>query len=236
MKKLLFTLFGVVVFLAAVVTVVSAHDDSKVTLCHQNNGNGYVTITADESGNVDGHDNHNDDIIPPFDYSCGNGRQSNTCHYNGKNWDISHRAIWQNGCQEVVVTPTSLPTPSCTPTPPIADPTPTSTPALSCTPTPSVAMTDTPTPSCTPTPTIADPTPTPDSGSNNNNASSNNSSNSSNNNSGSSSNNNPAPQQAVLGTMADTGSFQTNAMNLTLIGGMLSVGLGFLSYGKEKKA
>lgn len=127
--------------------------------------------------------------------------------------------------------PTPTPTLPCTPTPTIADPTPTV--EATCTPTP----TETPTPTlpCTPTPTIADPTPTPDSG--NNNSNSNNSSHSSNSSSGSSSSNSSSPQQAVLAasTMADTGSFKDNTMNLTLLGGMLSLGLGFLSYEKEKK-
>lgn len=49
---------------------------------------------------------------------------------------------------------------------------------------------------------------------------------------------NSSPTQAVLGasTMAGTGTFETSAMNLMLLVGMMVSGTGFLSYAKEKKA
>jgi cell division septation protein DedD len=79
-------------------------------LCHRTNSNTnpYVEINPSISSIIKkhGHDGHNGpvwdptlkpqhikwgDIIPPFDYPDGN-------HYDGKNWDATGIAIWENGC------------------------------------------------------------------------------------------------------------------------------------------
>lgn len=68
----------------------------KVTLCHSGNGKNYTTITVAPEAAIDGHaKNHDDDIIPPFDY-VKNGK---TLRYAGQNWDAQGKAILNAGCQ-----------------------------------------------------------------------------------------------------------------------------------------
>jgi hypothetical protein len=134
-----------------------------VTICHSGNGTNFTTNHPDATADVGGHDGHDFDIIPPFDYEAQGNNPAGS--YPGKNWTTQNQAIWENDC--VVPTSTSTPTPSSTstptptpvtPTPTPETPIPTPTPA---TPTPTPA-TPTPTPSDTPTLTPSDtPTPTP---------------------------------------------------------------------------
>lgn len=160
------------------------------------------------------------------------------------------------------VTPTPTSTPTATPTPtstPTATPTPTGTECQKdangicidiqcngggdC----EVHIGGTPTPTVTPTPTgeIPTATPTPSNGGSNGGTSTppNNPSD------GRSDGRSSSPQQAVLGestthqqgvlginTMAGTGVFDTLAMNSMLVLGVLSLGVGSISYGKKKNA
>ncbi|MFN2522606.1 MAG: hypothetical protein ABR614_04770 [Mycobacteriales bacterium] len=50
-------------------------DELKITLCHatSSDSNPYVTITVDENGALNGHEDHADDIIPSFTYVDKNG-------------------------------------------------------------------------------------------------------------------------------------------------------------------
>jgi LPXTG-motif cell wall-anchored protein len=93
-------LFG----LAAVVTTppqgADACNPTKVTICHAtaSDTNPYTINSVDESsidapGNryLNGHGDHERDIIPPFRT------------FPGRNWDEAGQAIWNNGCQVPVV-------------------------------------------------------------------------------------------------------------------------------------
>jgi hypothetical protein len=74
----------------------------KVTLCHSGNGRNYTTITVAPEAAINGHaKNHDDDIIPPFDY-VKNGR---TLQYAGQNWGAQGRAIFNAGCQSPAQNP-----------------------------------------------------------------------------------------------------------------------------------
>ncbi len=121
-----------------------AKDDGTVRICHSTGSevNPYVENYPDKSANVQGHDGHENDIIPPFDwYQCPSQWWKYTSFnsvkpckmkilgfwkyadkelhsYPGKNWTTENQEIWNNGCQ--------LPTPTATPTPePTATPEPT---------------------------------------------------------------------------------------------------------------
>lgn len=80
----------------------------KVVICHatSSEGNPYVAQEPSASGDVSGHDDHENDIIPPFDYDGG--------HYEGKNW-TSGQATWENDCNvpEVVLPPPPVPVLGC---------------------------------------------------------------------------------------------------------------------------
>jgi len=72
-------------------------DPTKVWLCHAtaSETNPYVQVWVDDDSIVkEGHGDHPEDIIPPFDYVEGGV----TKHYPGKNWDAAGIAIWRNGC------------------------------------------------------------------------------------------------------------------------------------------
>lgn len=69
----------------------------QVSLCHFTGSAPNPFVLAEVSvnsvstcENVGGHDEHEDDIIPPFSYA--------TCNYPGKNWDEVGQAIFKNGC------------------------------------------------------------------------------------------------------------------------------------------
>lgn len=126
----------------------------KVTLCHAtgSQSNPYVEISvAPEAVFKQGHDQHQGDIVPPFDYSGG--------HYAGLNWDTEHITIWENGCDPVSTATPEIPTdtpvaPTDTPAEPSATPevthTMTSTAEFTQTPTSTESFTQTPNPTFTP--------------------------------------------------------------------------------------
>lgn len=101
-------------------------DCEKITICHSTSAdaNPYNTMNPNKSADVQGHADHDGgiypedpwgDIIPPFYYFCDTG----ICTYSGKNWTAEGQAIWNNGCNVPVVSPTDTPTltPTFTPTP-----------------------------------------------------------------------------------------------------------------------
>lgn len=102
MKRTLATL-GVVGLAALVVSAPAAadrgHDDSDdtIAICHagSNSKSGNYTLNIVAVPSLDGHDNHDKDIIPPHD----------GMDY-GQNWDEAGRAIYTNGC---VVPPVVVP-------------------------------------------------------------------------------------------------------------------------------
>ena len=139
MKSLKIILITLVVGLALVFAgqalATQSHENGQVTICHAtgSQNNPYVENHPDKSGNVSGHNNHNGDIIPPFDYWVHLGQNWFLLHYNGKNWNTQGQAIWNNDCEiPVVVTPTPTPTPGneCKEDCNEEDPTPTPTPTI----------------------------------------------------------------------------------------------------------
>ena len=119
------------------------------------------------------------------------------------------------------VTPTPSATPSVTVTPSV---TPSLTPTATTTPSVTPTVTVTPTPTTDPCANNACVTPTPTPSNNGGNG-------------GSSSNSSTTTTQAVLGasTMAETGTFTENLMNILLIAGIISLAAGSLSYAKENR-
>lgn len=70
-----------------------------VTICHWTNGHGYNQQTVSANGSVSGHDNHGEDIIPPFLYDHDNDDSTPGVSYPGKNWTQEGQTIWGNGCE-----------------------------------------------------------------------------------------------------------------------------------------
>lgn len=74
---------------------------AKVDVCHANGGSKeYVRNTVDASSisnRPNGHDDHADDIIPPFHYLDGTVERS----YPGKNFVGENQAIHLNGCNSL---------------------------------------------------------------------------------------------------------------------------------------
>jgi uncharacterized repeat protein (TIGR01451 family) len=64
----------------------------KITICHATGNGKYVSITVSING-LNGHGNHEQDIIPPH------GSEP------GQNWDPEGQAIWENGCVEPSLPP-----------------------------------------------------------------------------------------------------------------------------------
>lgn len=129
------------------------HEHNPVRMCHatppDSAKNGWVKITVDDDSVVkEGHDRHNDDIIPSFHYWDKHGNDWSYKFYPGKNWDSRGQDIWKNGCEKPV-----KPKPTCTATPTV-------TPTVTPTATPTATPTETPTETPTATPT-ASPTSTP---------------------------------------------------------------------------
>ena len=67
--------------------------NEKITICHATGNGSYVSITISING-LNGHDGHDQDIIP----SHGSDP--------GRNWDADGQAIWANGC---VLPPSPVP-------------------------------------------------------------------------------------------------------------------------------
>lgn len=146
-RALKYLAIGMIVGLVIVFIINSVYAVSNnIRICHKNNGNGWSSITVDPSAiDGDGNSDHNrsghqggQDIIPPGYWD-----------HNGRNWDTSGQAIWNNNCNvpSPTVVPTSTPTPTLQPT---ATPTPTLEPGCDgdceeVTPTPEVTREPTPT-------------------------------------------------------------------------------------------
>lgn len=135
-KKWLFWIVIVLLGLWVLRTYVFAKDD-KVKVCHAtaSESNPYVEEYPDKDGDVSGHDGHEGDIIPPFDYyECPKDwwdytswdskkpckmkvlghwkyadKEKHT--YDGKNWDKDGQEIWENDCEVSQPEPTPTPTP-----------------------------------------------------------------------------------------------------------------------------
>jgi hypothetical protein len=140
---LIFWLVIVVIAVTAILMTTDAKAESdKVSICHATSSekNPYTqnevdasSINNEKNKYLNGHGDHERDIIPPFTYESSS--------FEGRNWDDAGKKIWENGCNIVEPSPTPTPTPTETPTP-----------------TPTPTQTETPTP--TPTPTITPSTPT----------------------------------------------------------------------------
>ena len=167
-------MFGIVFWVAIMIvslTAIFLTDDAKaesdkVVICHAtaSETNPYTQNSVDASSinneknkYLNGHGDHEGDIIPPFSYE--------ETSFEGKNWDDRGKEIWSNECN--IVEPSPTPTPTVTPTEtPTASPTPTGSPTATPTESPSPTITPTvvPSPSDTPvvivTPPVAVPEPT----------------------------------------------------------------------------
>lgn len=80
-------------------------NQDKVDICHSGNGKNYVSNSPNVSAFINlyldeidknGHHNHDDDIIPPFDFNTTAGEGT----YPGKNWNVETAALWENGCKD----------------------------------------------------------------------------------------------------------------------------------------
>jgi hypothetical protein len=115
-----------------------AAPQEKVTICHRTNSvaNPYNEQTVNQNsivmpnGTPTGHGLHTGpvypqpnwgDIIPPFTYNNDSG---GTSIYHGMNWDTNGQAIWNGGCDVVLIEPpeevtttTTLPPPTTTSAP-----------------------------------------------------------------------------------------------------------------------
>ncbi len=80
----------------------------EVPICHatQSEGHPYVRMFPDVDGILTGgagqagHDSHDRDIIPPFEYDPRPGESGS---YPGKNWDAKGRQIWAFDCDPSAV-------------------------------------------------------------------------------------------------------------------------------------
>lgn len=154
---LIFWLVVVVIAVTAILMTTDAKAESdKVKICHATSSekNPYTqnevdasSINNEKNKYLNGHGDHERDIIPPFTYESSS--------FEGRNWDDAGKKIWENGCNivEPSPTPTPTPTPTSTPTPTVT-PTPTITPTPTASPTPTITPTETPTASSSPTPTV----------------------------------------------------------------------------------
>lgn len=92
MRKLLIAFAAVVGMFAMTATPALATND-KIELCHatSSQSNPYVSIEVSiNSVDLNGHDSHGADIIPPFSRPGPD--------YPGKNWNQAGQAIWHNEC------------------------------------------------------------------------------------------------------------------------------------------
>jgi hypothetical protein len=156
---LIFWLVVVVIAVTAILMTTDAKAESdKVKICHATSSekNPYTqnevdasSINNEKNKYLNGHGDHEKDIIPPFTYESSS--------FEGRNWDDGGKKIWENGCNIVEPSPTPTSTPTETPTP---TPTPTLTETFTPTPTPTITL-STPTIVPTPqdTPVVVVPTP-----------------------------------------------------------------------------
>ncbi len=71
----------------------------KITLCHDESGDGtsyHSSGGVNVSAALNGHGDHETDIIPPFHYQQGNPN-SPVLSYPGLNWNAVNEDIWANG-------------------------------------------------------------------------------------------------------------------------------------------
>jgi uncharacterized repeat protein (TIGR01451 family) len=76
----------------------------KVEICHEPPGSGRQDVSVSSIFGGNGHDSHEDDIIPPFRYDEGT--------YPGQNWDLEGQATWYYDCDPSDV-PDVTPTLEC---------------------------------------------------------------------------------------------------------------------------
>jgi hypothetical protein len=118
--KFLLVWIGIIVVVVAGLFVArnAMAGSSKVTICHAtaSEKNKYVQINIDASSideeknrYLNGHGDHEEDIIPPFTFGSSS--------FEGLNWNSEGIAIWENGCKISEVKPTPKPTPEPTPEP-----------------------------------------------------------------------------------------------------------------------
>ncbi|MDJ0336446.1 LPXTG cell wall anchor domain-containing protein [Salinibacterium sp. G-O1] len=80
--------------------------EKKVEFCHATASASNPYVMVDTSVNAfynAGHDTHQnfEDIVPPFSYV----KQGQTINFPGLNWNAAGQAIFNNGCERVVVVP-----------------------------------------------------------------------------------------------------------------------------------
>jgi hypothetical protein len=101
------TLLGLVALsFASIVPASASIDDTNVTICHYDEGQGgkYGQIRVSEHSIVKktdaflGHGKHEKDIIPPFDWNFGG---SDYGVYLGQNWTPENEALWKHGNLEM---------------------------------------------------------------------------------------------------------------------------------------
>jgi uncharacterized repeat protein (TIGR01451 family) len=93
----------------------AAKATERVTICHKwdEPGDPYDIESPVATADVRGHDDHPEDIIPPFTYE----ENGVTGHYPGKNWTPAGQAILANGCDVPTdTTPTETTPTQTTPT------------------------------------------------------------------------------------------------------------------------
>ena len=104
--------------------------ETKVDICHATGSaeNPYnpLGVNVDQIIGANGHDTHEDDIIPPFGYIDDSGNHQ---MYPGKNWPSGEPTL-MNGCEppEPTTTTTTTTTPTTSTTTPTTTTTPTPTP------------------------------------------------------------------------------------------------------------
>ena len=83
---------GMLLVAASFSSTVSAAPKEKVTVCHATSSDSkpYIQQEPAKDSDVGGHDGHDGDIIPPFEFEGGS--------YPGKNWTAEGQAIYDNDC------------------------------------------------------------------------------------------------------------------------------------------
>lgn len=123
---ILFVLFSVIAGLV-LISRVNAGEDRKIRICHWTEAGKWNSIKVSKRG-LNGHGDHNNDIIPSFG------------DYQGLNWPRGEQ-VWENDCVKPELSPTPTVTPSPSPSP---SPEPTESPEPSPSPEPSESPSPTP--------------------------------------------------------------------------------------------